>query len=155
MKIAILYYSKSGHTLNAAKAIAEGIKSQGSDVDIINVNNLEPPILKIYDGVIFGSPCWAGSISKNGIASPVKKALKKLPDNALKGKLAGGYSIHAGKGGNTTLKSLEQIINTKGCKDFIAGPVGKAGTPFSIGKGPSLSKEDLTLFTNYGKTFAK
>ena len=89
MKVGILYYSKTGHTLAAAKAIAEGIKEEGSQVDIINANTLEIAILKIYDGIIFGSPCWGGCITNNGLATPITKALNKLEKNSLKDTIAG------------------------------------------------------------------
>jgi flavodoxin len=155
MKVAILYYSKTAHTLEAAKAIAEGIKEQKSEVDLINVNNLEISILKIYDAYIVGSPCWAGSLSKNGVASPIRKAFKKIPDNLFKSKLCGAYSIFAAKGGEHTVKTLNQLLKSKGCSDVIEGPVAKAGTPFSITKGSSIQKEDLELFKNFGKTFVQ
>ncbi len=155
MKVAILYYSKTGHTLEAAKAIAEGIKEQKSEVDLINVNNLEISILKIYDAFIVGSPCWAGSLSKNAVAGPIKKAFKKIPDNLFKSKLCGVYSIFAAKGGENTISKLNQLLKSKGCTDVIEGPIAKAGTPFSVTKGSSITKEDLELFKNFGKTFVQ
>ncbi len=155
MKIAILYYSKSGHTLNAAKAIEEGIKEAGFEATIINVRNLEPPILKTFDKVIVGSPCWGGCVLNNAVASPVSKALKKLPANSLKGKTCGAFSVFAVKGGDKTVKTLTDTLTSKGAEKCIPGPVVKAGVPFSVAKGPSITKEDLEALKQYGKDFVK
>jgi menaquinone-dependent protoporphyrinogen IX oxidase len=37
MKVLILYFTKTGHTLEAANSVAEGIKNAGSEVDLANV----------------------------------------------------------------------------------------------------------------------
>jgi len=155
MKIAILFYSKTGHTLEAANAIAEGIKSQGSKVDLININSLEISVLKNYDGIIVGSPCWAGVISTDGVAGPMKKALRKIPNDIVKGKIGGVFSVYALSGVKNTIKTLSKTLTNKGFKNVIVGPIAKAGTPFSITKGSSVSKEDIELYKNFGKTFVQ
>ncbi|NCD06964.1 MAG: hypothetical protein EOL97_12665 [Spirochaetia bacterium] len=155
MKVGILYYSKTGHTLAAAKAIAEGIKQEGSQVDIINANTLEIAILKIYDGIIFGSPCWGGCITNNGVATPITKALNKLEKNSLKDKIAGVYTIYAIKGGEKTNKTLVNVIAKKGCKKIMEGPIVKAGAVLSIGKGSSISDQDIQLLKHFGQSFVK
>lgn len=155
MKVGILYYSKTGHTLAAAKAIAEGIKEEGSQVDIINANTLEIAILKIYDGIIFGSPCWGGCITNNGVATPITKALNKLEKNSLKDTIAGVYTIYAIKGGEKTNKTLVNIIAKKGCKKIMEGPIVKAGAVLSIGKGSSISDQDIQLLKHFGQSFVK
>jgi len=153
MKIGILFYSKTGHTLEAATAIAEGIKNKGVEVDLINVNNFEISTLKNYDRIIVGSPCWAGVVSKDGVASPMKKALKKIPTDMFKGKTGGVFSVYALSGAKNTINTLSKILKNKGCKAVIVGPIAKAGTPLSITKGSSVSKEDLKLYKKFGKTF--
>jgi len=35
VRILFLYYSKTGHTLEAARATAEGIRSAGSEADLV------------------------------------------------------------------------------------------------------------------------
>ncbi len=156
MKVGILYYSKTGHTLAAAKAIAEGIKNSGThQVDLINANSVEIAILKIYDGIIFGSPCWGGSITNNGVATPVTKALNKLDENSLKDKIAGVYTIYAIKGGEKTKNTLIKTIKEKGCKIIIEGPNIKAGAVLSIGKGSSISEQDIQLLKHFGQSFVK
>ncbi len=156
MKVGILYYSKTGHTLDAAKAIAEGIKKSGTNqVDLINANSVEIAILKIYDGIIFGSPCWGGCITNNGVATPITKALNKLAENSLKDKIAGVYTIYAIKGGEKTNNTLIKLIKEKGCKKIMEGPIIKAGAVLSIGKGSSISEQDIQLLKHFGQSFIK
>jgi len=155
MKVLILYYSKTGHTLEAANAIAEGIRTAGSAAEIVSVGNFKETLLKEYDTVIVGSPCWAGVVSKNGVATPVTKILNTLTKDSLKGKITGGFAIQAAAGGKSTVNTLGNILSQKGCDKYIAGPIAKAGTVMSISKGHSISKEDLEHYKTYGVQFVK
>jgi multimeric flavodoxin WrbA len=155
MKVLILYYSKTGHTLEAANAISDGIKSGGSTSYIVSVDKFKSSILKKYDAIIVGSPCWAGVVSKNGVASPVTKTLNTLKGDSLKGKIGGGFAIEAIGGGISTVTTLGNILTSKGCDKYIVGPIAKAGTVLSISKGHSVSKEDLEHYKTYGAEFSK
>jgi hypothetical protein len=153
MKILILYYSKTGHTLEAANATAEGIRSAGSEVNIVAVSDFKASSVADYDGIIVGSPCWAGSITGKGVAGPVTRAMNSLPVGCLKSKRCGGLSIHAKAGGQNTVMALGKLLSLKGCTDYRPGPVAQAGTPFSVLKGTSVSAEDAQVFNAYGATF--
>jgi len=48
MKILILYYSKTGHTLEAANATANGIRSAGAQVDVISVSDFQIETIANY-----------------------------------------------------------------------------------------------------------
>lgn len=153
MKIMILYYSKTGHTLEAAKAVAEGIGDAGAELKLVEVSRFDPETLTDVDGLIVGSPCWAGSITSGGVASPIKKALKSLPDDCLRGKRSGGFAVHAKIGGKTTLKSLGKWLQKKGCTDFSPAFAAKAGTPASLTTGPAVTDQDLARFKAFGTQF--
>jgi len=153
MKVLILYYSKSGHTLEAANATAEGIKSSGSEVEVVTIDDFQVSTLSDYDGVIAGSPCWAGSITSAGIARPIKKVLKALPNDSLKGKRCGGISVHSKIGGENTVAALGKLSFQKGCEEFISGPAAKAGSGMSLRKGTSVSADDEERFNAFGKEF--
>ncbi|MDQ1329303.1 MAG: flavodoxin [Candidatus Poribacteria bacterium] len=156
MKVLILYYTKTGHTLEAVNAVAEGIKNAGSGVEIVNVKDFVADKVSDYDALIVGSPCWAGSTSKKaGIAEPVKKALIALKADALNGKTCGGVTVHSGAGGEVTLKNIGAILTDKGSKEYKPGPIAKAGIPLSLWKGPSVSAKDLELCKAYGTEFVK
>jgi len=156
MKILILYYTKTGHTLEAANPVAEGIRNAGSEADLVNVKDFVADKLSDYDAFIVASPCHAGSISKKaGIAEPIKKALNGLKTDALNGKKCGGIAVNAGAGGEVTLKNIEAILMDKGNGEYIPGPVARAGSPLSLWKGRSVSVEDIELYKAYGAEFVK
>jgi len=156
MNVLILYYTKTGHTLEAVNAVAEGIKNAGSEVEIVNVKDFVADKISAFDALIVGSPCWAGSISKKaGIAGPVKKALDELKADALNGKKCGGIAVNAGNGGEITLKNIGAILTDKGGKEYMPGPIATAGIPLSLWKGPSVSAKDLELYKAYGAEFVR
>ena len=153
MKIMVLYYSKTGHTLEAATATASGIRRAGSEADLVAVNNFRAAAVADCDGLILGSPCWAGSITAGGVAVPVHRALDSLPPDCLKGKRCGGISVHSKMGGKSTVKTLGRLLSRKGCEDYRPGPVAQAGVPFSLWKGPSVAARDEERFKDYGAAF--
>jgi len=153
MKVLVLYYTKTGHTLEAANATAEGIRAAGSQVDLVPVGSLDAIDLASYDALIVGSPCWAGSLTPLGVAEPVVKALETLAPGALEGKRGGGISVHSGIGGATTVRTIGEMLVQKGCEDYRPGPAARAGIPLSLWKGPSVSPEDEARFRAFGKEF--
>jgi multimeric flavodoxin WrbA len=153
MKILILYYSKTGHTLEAVNATAEGIRAAGSNADIVEVNDFEVAAVAGYEGIILASPCWSGSVSPWGVALPVLRALRGLQPGSLRGKRCGGISVHSKTGGKTTVRHLGKLLFQKGCEDYRPGPAAKAGAPFSLWKGPSVGARDEERFKNYGAEF--
>lgn len=155
MKILILYYSKTGHTLEAVNAVAEGIRAVGAVADLFSVDKFDPSLLRDYDGFIVGSPCWAGSLTPNGVALPLQKALNALPVRGLKGKRCGGIAVHSWMGGKTTERQLSKILAGKGCEEYRTGPVARAGVPFSAWTGPSVKPKDEERFKAYGAAFVK
>ena len=156
MKVLILYFTKTGHTLEAINAVAEGIRSAGSEVDIVNAKEFSPDSLQKYESLIVGSPCWAGSMIKSaGIAGPVKKAIKAIEAGALNGKICGGISVNAGNGGQNTVRNMGKILAEKGCEDYRPGPVAAAGVSMSLWKGPSVTPEDQERYKAYGVEFVK
>lgn len=151
MRVLILYFTKTGHTLEAATAAAEGIKASGGEVSLVSIKDFSSKMLEEFDALIVASPCWGGSISKReGIAWPLKKVLKSLEPGVLKGKICGGISVHSGAGAEVTVKNIGKILLEKGCKEYIPGPVAVAGVPFSLWKGPSVSHEDIEKFKSFG-----
>jgi len=153
MKILILYYSKTGHTLEAVNAVAEGVRTAGSTADLITTGDFKTSMVKEYDGLIVGSPCWAGSVTSTGVAIPVLRALDSMPVDGLKGKRCGAISVHSWMGGKTTERQLGKLLSQKGCEDYRSGPIAKAGVPFSAWKGPSVKPKDEERFKVYGAAF--
>ena len=155
MKTLIVYFTKTGHTLEAVNATAKGIKEAGSTADIIEITDFKPAILTNYDGLIIGSPCWMGGLTTNGVPKPVTRTLESLPEHSLHTIRCGAISVYGGKGGETTVKTVGDLLDSKGCTDFREGPASKAGTPLSLAKGQSVSAEDLERCRLYGSRFVE
>jgi NAD(P)H dehydrogenase (quinone) len=156
MKVLILYHTKTGHTLEAANATADGIRAAGSEVDVVVVKSFDTSRISDYDALIVGSPCWSGSVpKKGGISKPVKKMLDTLEPGILKGKKCGIITVQSIAGGESTLRSIGEILIEKGCDGYKAGPVATAGVPLSLWKGPSVKTEDQEIFRKFGSEFVQ
>jgi len=153
MRVLVLYHSKTGHTLEAANATAEGIRLAGSEANVVAVADFRANAVVEYDGLILGSPCWAGSITGSGVAKPLVQVVDALPAGCLEKKRCGGISVHSKMGGTNTVRALCELLSRKGCKDCRPGPAAKAGVPFSLWKGPSVCPQDEERFKAYGVQF--
>ena len=153
MKVLILYFTKTGHTLEAASATAEGIRSAGSEADLIAAQDFGPAQLADYDALIVASPCWAGVADRLLLPKPLDRALTALATDALQEKRCGGISVHSGVGGENTVRHVGEILAQKGSTDYQPGPAARAGTPFSLWKGPSVKPDDEARFKDYGTAF--
>jgi hypothetical protein len=153
MKVLILYFTKTGHTLEAAKATAEGIRSAGSEADLIAAQAFDAAQLAGHEALIVASPCWAGAAGQFLLPKPLDRALTALPTDALRDVRCGGISVHSGVGGENTVQSLGEVLAQKGNTDYRPGPPGRAGVPFSVWKGSSVKPEDEARFKAYGTAF--
>ncbi|MGP4769876.1 flavodoxin family protein [Acinetobacter sp. PFS20] len=108
--VAIIYFSRQGHTQFIAQQIQTGILNHKDiKVDLLNAEHLveNPEILIQYDGLIWGSPTYLGGVSSK---------LKQLMDatgplwkkQSFKGKLAAGFTVSSLPAGDkqSTLISL-------------------------------------------------
>ena len=154
MNVLIAYYTKTGHTLEAATAVAEGIRAAGGVAELVSFKTLDAAAVGRFDGVIVASPCWSGSVTRSGVPKRVARALRALPADALKGKRCGGISVHSATGGKTTVRALGTLLGAKGADGYIPGPVAKAWSPLSLWTGPVVGPEDAERFRAYGAAFA-
>jgi flavodoxin len=153
MNALLLYHSKTGHTLEAANAIVQGIQSAGGSATLVLAKDFYPQAINQYDVFIVGSPCWGGSIA-SGVSTPITDAINQIT-NEVKGKLCAGFSVNAGYGGKSTVKSIGERLKAKGCASYAAGPVAKAGAPLSMWKGPAVKQEDLARYRAFGEDLVK
>lgn len=109
-RILICYYSRSGTTRRLASAVEEGAKSvDAAEVEVRGVEDVTIDDLKEFDGLIFGSPTYYGSMAAE---------LKKLLDDSvafhgqLAGKVGGAFATSAliGGGNETTVLSILQAL---------------------------------------------
>jgi multimeric flavodoxin WrbA len=149
MKVLILYHTKTGHTLEAVNAAAEGIRSAGSEADLVSADDFSADKLAGYDALLVGSPCWWGSVA-GGVATPIQRALAALPPDALRGIECAAISVGAFAGADKTVANVGTILAEKGCVGFTLGPSARAGVPLSLAKGPSVTAEDEQRFQAFG-----
>ena len=70
-RVLIVYYSRSGHTEEMARHIADGVRQGGvADVEVRDVERTKVDDLLAPDGIIMGSPTYYG-----GMASELKRLL--------------------------------------------------------------------------------
>jgi flavodoxin len=153
MNALLLYHTKTGHTLEAANAIIQGIQSAGGSVTLVLAKDFTPQTINQYDVLIVGSPCWGGSVA-HGIAAPIADAIKKIT-NEVTGKLCAGFSVNFAFGGESTVKSIGERLKAKGCADYVAGPVAKAGATLSLWVGPAVKPEDIARYRTFGEDIVK
>jgi menaquinone-dependent protoporphyrinogen IX oxidase len=153
LKTIIIYYSKTGHTLDAARDIAVGMKENNVTPDIKDVKDIKYPELANYDLVLVGSPCHTGTMPfSSGIAGPIKEFLESIPKDFLKGKKAAAFSVHGLSGGKTTVESIEKRLRLAGADiDISPGPVVKAGAFLSLYRGPDYTRLDREKLQAFGK----
>ena len=153
MKVLVLYFTKTGHTLEAAHATVKGIRAAGSEAELIAAQDFDAAQLAGVDALIVSSPCWAGSVGRPVLARPIERALTALAADALRGVRCGGISVHSGIGGEATVQYIGELLAQKGNTDYRPGPAARAGVPFSLWKGPSVSPQDEARFEAYGAAF--
>ncbi|MGB4406721.1 MAG: hypothetical protein WBI82_07675 [Sphaerochaeta sp.] len=113
MKVCVLYVSASKETQKIkaiAKAIAEGVSSQGHQVDIIDMNLDMGKKVSFYDYLIFGTEAttfWGGKIPP-----AVSQFLRTA--GTLSGIRCMGFVSKGGIRSMKTLQSLMKIMEHEG-----------------------------------------
>jgi NAD(P)H dehydrogenase (quinone) len=108
-RVIVLYYSRTGNTEKMARAVAEGARELGAEVEVAPVDGFKVDRLKEFDGIVVGSPVYYGTMAAE---------VKKLFDDSvrfhggLKGKVGGAFSSSANlAGGNeTTIMDILQAM---------------------------------------------
>lgn len=126
-RIGVIYYSRTGNTEKMARAVYEGVKSEGVEVELKRVEQTQPEDLLNWDGIIVGSACYYGLPAA---------AIKELFDRSVKyhgklnGKVGGAFasSAQVGGGNETTILAILQMM-------LIHGMIVK-GTPDGDHYGP-------------------
>ena len=140
LSVLILYYSRSGNTEEMAKAVEEGVKSEGIRVIRKSVNRASPKELLKADGIILGSPNYYGTM-----AAEMKAFIDKSVQyhGKLEGKVGAAFSSGGGLGGGveTAVLSMVRALLIHGM--IIQGdPWGSNYGAVSIGKpSPAAKKE--------------
>jgi NAD(P)H dehydrogenase (quinone) len=112
MKVAVVYDSGYGHTEVVALKIVEGlnsgdVKAQAFKAKDINDGNVAIEELEKFDGIIFGSPTYMGSVSAE-FKKFMDLSSKVWYGQKWKDKIAAGFTNSAGLSGDkaNTLNTL-------------------------------------------------
>ncbi len=106
-KILVIYYSRTGNTKKMAELVAEGIKKEGVEALLKDVDEVKASELLDYDGIVIGSPTYYG-----GMAFEVKRLLDESVKfhGKLEGKIGAAFSSSANVGGGNETTILD-ILN--------------------------------------------
>jgi len=123
----VIYDSKFGNTEKIAKALSEGMKKEGVDVDCLRIDSVDLDKLAEYEILAIGAPTHALGISK-----PMKEFLKKLENVNLQGKKAFAFDTRlksrfagsAAKGIEKQLKKLHMKIIKPYASAIVKGAQG-------------------------------
>jgi NAD(P)H dehydrogenase (quinone) len=162
-KVLVLYYSSYGHIETMAKAVAEGARSAGAQVDIRRVpetapeavvkaagfkSDQEAPVAKIeeladYDAIIVGAPTRFGRMPSQ-MAAFLDTAGGLWARGALNGKVGAAFTSSATQhGGNET--TLFSII-----ANLLHFGLVIVGLPYS--HGAQMSIDEIVGGAPYGAT---
>ncbi|HBQ29806.1 MAG TPA: flavodoxin [Mitsuokella multacida] len=116
-KIAIIYWTGTGNTLEMARAIEKGAKDAGATVEVFEVESFGGvDRLKEYDGLMFGCPAMGDEVLEEGAFEPffaeAESHLQGVPVA-----LFGSY----GWGGGAWMESWAERTRTAGAKLFGDG----------------------------------
>ena len=90
MSIGVIYWSGSGNTQAMAEAIAEGIKSAGTEVELLTVSEVSADQALKYEKIAFGCPSMGAEVLEESEFEPFFEDI----ENKLAGKkvaLFGSY----------------------------------------------------------------
>lgn len=81
-KVAVVYWSGTGHTESMANAVLDGAKSAGADAVLYQVSDFSPDKVADYDVIAFGCPAMGSEELEDSEFEPVFSAC--LPNLAGK-----------------------------------------------------------------------
>lgn len=139
-KALVIYSTRTGETKTIADLIAEGIRIQGSDADVVNVSAIKKETdLQGFDAYVFGSATYHGEMMQS------MKTLLFLAEKAgLDGKIGGAFGAFGWSG-----EAPDRIYDTM--KNIFK--MNMANSPLrlksaSLGGGVQMAQE-------YGKQIGK
>lgn len=131
MKVAVIFYSRSGTTEEMAHIVNRELKSKDIEVDMHPVEKVDAKSLIDYDGIVVGSPTYYGTC-----AAEIKKLFDEsvVLHGKLEGKVGAAFasSANIGGGNETTVLSIIEAMLIHGM--IVQGdPQGDHYGPVAIG----------------------
>ena len=110
-KIAIVYWSGTGNTEAMADLVAQGVRTKGSDADLISATDFGPERLDEYDAYAFGCPAMGAEELEETEFAPMFDAVK----GSLSGKDAALFGSY-GWGDGEWMRTWEDDCRANGMK---------------------------------------
>lgn len=108
-KVAIVFWSGTGNTETMANAVAEGAKSAGAEITLIQAADFGPERVAEFDAIAFGCPAMGAEVLEEDEFQPMFDACgEHLRDKTIA--LFGSY----GWGDGEWMENWEQDCRTKG-----------------------------------------
>lgn len=102
-KALLVYATRTGETERIADLVAEGIRMEGAEAEVVNVTTIKTETdLAGYDGYVFGSATYHGEMMQ-----PMKKLLFLGEKANLEGKVGGSFGAFGWSG-----EAPDRIYNT-------------------------------------------
>ena len=140
-RVLIVYYSKTGNTEKMAKAVEQGVLSEGVGCILKRVEKTPVDELQKFHGVIIGSPTYFGTMATE-IKKFIDESIKYF--GKLEGKVAGAFTSSGALGGGneTTVLDILQALLIHGMIIQGKSKGGHHYGPVSIGKPDETIKKE-------------
>ena len=122
-KMAVVYWSGTGNTETMAKAVAEGARAAGADVQLVTAADFDAAQLETLDGVAFGCPAMGCEQLEESEFEPLFAACA----GKLSGKRVGLFGSY-GWGSGEWMQEWEETCRSSGAL-LAADSVTCNGTP--------------------------
>lgn len=139
-KALIVYSTRKGATKKIAELIAEGIRIQGSEAEVVNVTQIKKEAdLSGYDAYVFGSATYHGEMMQG-----MKTMLFLAEKTGLKGKVGGSFGAFgwSGEAPGRIFDTMDHILEM----DMVSDPLMLKSA--SLGGGIEMAQ-------GYGKQIAE
>jgi flavorubredoxin len=108
-KALVVYCTRAGGTKKIAELIAEGIRIEGGEANVVNVTGIKKEAdFDGYDGYLFGSPTYHGEMMQG------MKTMLFLAEKAnLEGKAGGSFGAYgwSGEAPGRIFDTMQHVLN--------------------------------------------
>lgn len=140
-KALVIYASRTNQTKSIAEIIAEGMRFEGVEATLVNVNDFEKQKInpEEFDAVVLGAPTYHGDMIQ-----PMKTLLFALEKSNLEGRVGGSFGAYgwSGEAPGRIYDTMKHIFKM----DMVNGPLMLKSA--SLGGGVKMGQD-------YGRDIAK
>lgn len=109
MKVAVVYWSGTGHTEAMAQAVAQGVQEAGAEVALLTCAEFAPHMAEAFDSLAFGCPAMGAEVLEESEFDPMFTAV----EGQLTGKKIGLFGSY-GWGDGEWMRTWEERCGQDG-----------------------------------------